>query len=163
MLQELALAYVARFATSRAKLVAYLERKLRERGWSDTAAADPGGVADRIAGLGYIDDGAFAGIKTASLLRRGYGKARVKMALHASGIGEQDRAEALEAAERGSLDAALRFAERKRIGPYAEQLLQPPARDKALAAMLRAGHDFATARRILGAAPGDFTDFEPEE
>ena len=32
-LNELALAYVARYATSRAKLLAYLARKLRERGW----------------------------------------------------------------------------------------------------------------------------------
>ena len=32
-LQDLALSYVARFATTRAKLEAYLVRKLRERGW----------------------------------------------------------------------------------------------------------------------------------
>ena len=32
-LEELALAYVARFATSAAKLETYLRRKLRERGW----------------------------------------------------------------------------------------------------------------------------------
>ncbi len=31
-LQDLALSYVARFATTRAKLEAYLVRKLRERG-----------------------------------------------------------------------------------------------------------------------------------
>ena len=32
-LDELALSYVGRFATSRGKLVDYLRRKLRERGW----------------------------------------------------------------------------------------------------------------------------------
>ena len=32
-LHELALFYVGRFATTRAKLIAYLSRKLRERGW----------------------------------------------------------------------------------------------------------------------------------
>ena len=32
-LEELALGYVGRFATSRAKLLSYLKRKLRERGW----------------------------------------------------------------------------------------------------------------------------------
>ena len=33
-LRELALRHVARFATSRGKLLAYLNRKLRERGWA---------------------------------------------------------------------------------------------------------------------------------
>ena len=33
----MALAYVARFATSRGKLVRYLDRKVRERGWAGTA------------------------------------------------------------------------------------------------------------------------------
>ena len=33
-LSELALSYVGRFATSRAKLATYLERKVRERGWT---------------------------------------------------------------------------------------------------------------------------------
>jgi regulatory protein len=32
-LEELALAYVARFSTTAAKLERYLRRKLRERGW----------------------------------------------------------------------------------------------------------------------------------
>jgi regulatory protein len=32
-LQELALRYVGKYATTRAKLRAYLGRKLRERGW----------------------------------------------------------------------------------------------------------------------------------
>jgi hypothetical protein len=36
-LDELALAYVARFATSRAKLTRYLSRKIRESEWTDDA------------------------------------------------------------------------------------------------------------------------------
>ena len=39
-LEELALAYVARFATSAARLESYLARKLRERGWAGEHAAD---------------------------------------------------------------------------------------------------------------------------
>ena len=39
-LQEMALAYVARFATSAARLEAYLARKLRERGWDGKGAPD---------------------------------------------------------------------------------------------------------------------------
>ena len=40
-LDALALHYVGRFATTRAKLVQYLHRKLRERGWGRMQSADP--------------------------------------------------------------------------------------------------------------------------
>ncbi len=56
-------------------------------------------------------------------------------------------------------EAALRFARRKRLGPYAAT---PPDRrdsDKALAAMIRAGHSFELAKRILS-LPVEF-DAEP--
>ncbi len=119
-LQELAFGYVARFATSRAKLATYLKRKLRERGWEGTSEPDVGAVVDKVVALGFIDDAAFAGMKAASLIRRGYGKGRVKMTLAASGIGAEDGSEALAHAEEQQVSAALRFAERRKLGPYAE-------------------------------------------
>lgn len=161
-LQELAFGYVARFATSRAKLSAYLNRKLRERGWSGAAEPDVAAVVDKAVELGFIDDAAFAGMKAASLARRGYGKGRVRMALAASGIGADDGSEALAHAEEQQVSAALRFAERRRIGPYAEAKGDPAARQKALAAMLRAGHPMDLARRIVAAPPGDFASFGEE-
>jgi regulatory protein len=158
-LQELAFGYVARFATSRAKLSSYLVRKLRERGWSGTAEPDTAAVVDKVVELGFIDDAAFAGMKAASLTRRGYGKGRVRMALAASGIGAEDGSAALALAEEQQLAAALRFAERRRIGPYAEQA-DLSGRQKALAAMLRAGHPMDLARRIVAAPPGSFDGFD---
>lgn len=153
-LGELALAYVARFATSRAKLVAYLTRKVRERGWDGIAAADPAGIAERLAGQGYVDDRAYAEAKAASLSRRGYGEWRVQAALTASGIGEEDRAGALQTIDGERWRAALRFAERRRIGPFASVAAEPAQREKALAAMLRAGHRFELAKLIVAAEPG---------
>ena len=49
-LDELALAYVARFATSRAKLMRYLSRKVRESEWIDDsdAMAACAVIADRM-------------------------------------------------------------------------------------------------------------------
>ena len=158
-LQELAFGYVARFATSRAKLSSYLVRKLRERGWSGTADPDSQAVVDKVVELGFIDDAAFAGMKAASLTRRGYGKGRVRMALSASGIGAEDGSGALALAEEQQLVAALRFAERRRIGPYALAPADPAVRQKALAAMLRAGHPMDLARRIVAAAPGSHDQF----
>src|SRR3546814_652087 len=58
-LDRLALRYVERFATTRAKLAAYLARKIRERGWAG-ARVEPAEVASRMAALGYVDDRAFA-------------------------------------------------------------------------------------------------------
>ena len=161
-LQELAFHYVARFATSRAKLLTYLKRKVRERGWNGTGEPDPARVADKVVDLGFIDDAAFAGMKAASLTRRGYGRGRVRMVLTASGIGEEDGREALAAAADGAVAAALRFAERKRIGPFAAEKLDLPARQRALAAMLRAGHSMDLARRIVTAEPGSQADFSAD-
>lgn len=159
-LDELALAYVARFATSRAKLAAYLGRKVKERGWESDRPPDLDGLAERLTRLGFIDDRAFAEAKSASLLRRGYGRQRVRTALQAAGIEEDDRRDALTRAEEGAVAAALRFAERRRIGPYATSPLDPPSRNRALAAMIRAGHGFELARRIVDRGPGEWLETE---
>ena len=152
--------YVGRFATSRAKLVTYLNRKVRERGWAGTRPADPRAVAERLAGLGYIDDAAFAAAKARALGSRGYGARRVASALYAAGIGEEDRGGAMDAAEKGKVAAALRFAQRKRIGPYALAAVDPAVREKSIAAMIRAGHGFALARAIATLEPGNVPDPE---
>lgn len=159
-LQQLALHYVGRFATSRGRLTDYLGRKLRERGWAGDATPDLRAIADRFAELGYVDDRTFAEGRARSLGGRGYGKARVRQALHAAGIDEEDAAPAHEIADDGRWAAALRYAEKKRIGPWARELPADPqqrraATQKAIASLIRAGHDFATAKAIAGAAPGE--------
>ena len=153
-LDELALAYVGRFATTRAKLTAYLARKVRERGWAGERAPDLEAIVHRLTRLGYVDDAAYALAKSRSLTARGYGERRLGDALRAAGIEEQDAAEAREAAKQQSVEAALRFARRRRIGPYAEAEPERAEREKALAAMVRAGHDFALAKAILAMEPG---------
>jgi regulatory protein len=154
-LEQAALFYAGRYATTRAKLAAYLGRKVRERGWADAKAPPIEPLVERMAALGYVDDRAFANARGGALTRRGYGARRIVAALRAAGIGEEDGAEAREAAEEGAWDAALRFAERKRIGPFAPAEADRPAREKAFAAMLRAGHAPGLARRILAARPGE--------
>src|SRR6476469_10598451 len=119
-LERLGLFYAGRYGTTRAKLADYLRRKLRERGWADPGAPPVEALVERFARLGYVDDAAFAHAKTGALLRRGYGTRRVTQALKAAGIEEEDLAPAREEAESGALDAALRFARRRRIGPYAQ-------------------------------------------
>ncbi|MCI4588511.1 RecX family transcriptional regulator [Sphingobium sp. BYY-5] len=158
-LRDLALRHVARFAISRGKLLAYLQRKLRDRGWGGEQPADPEGLADRFVELGYIDDAGYAVMKSAALARRGYGARRIEETLRAAGIAESDREQANAQIASEAWSAADRFARRKRLGPYAMAPLDPKQREKAIAAFLRAGHDYAVARRWVDAAPGE----APEE
>lgn len=157
-LERLALFYAGRYATTRAKLAAYLNRKIRERGWEGLGEPPVEALVERFAGLGYVDDRAFASARTASLLRRGYGKRRVAAALRGAGIGEEDAAPSRQAAEEEALAAAHRFARRKRIGPYGETQTDPKARQKAAAAMVRAGHRMEIVWKVLGASPDQLPD-----
>jgi regulatory protein len=157
-LERLGLHYAGRYATTRARLAGYLRRKLRERGWSGESEPPVEALVERFASLGYVDDRAFAAARSASLLRRGYGERRVSEALRGAGIAEEDGAEARALAEQEALAAAHRFARRRRLGPYAEAAPDRAGRDKAAAAMLRAGHRLELVRRVLGASPGDLPD-----
>ena len=56
---------------------------------------------------------------------------------------------------RPAWEAALHFARRRRIGPFAAAEVDRPAREKALAAMLRAGHPLQIARALVAARPGE--------
>lgn len=154
-LNELALRYVGRFATTRAKLRSYLSRKVRERGWSGEREPNIAGIAERFADQGYVDDSAFALAKSQSLTGRGYGKQRVMQTLRAAGVDDKQGAAARNHAEEEAVSAVLRFARRRRVGPYAAaELRDPKERQKALAAMVRAGHGFGLARAVLELPPG---------
>jgi regulatory protein len=157
-LEQAALFYAGRYATTRAKLRFYLTRKLRERGWAGEGEPPVETLVERLAGLGYVDDRAFAAARSASLVRRGFGARRVGEALRAAGIDEEDALDAKEAAQAAAWDAALRFAERRRIGPFAASEADPAGRQKAFAAMLRAGHPTDVVRRIVSARPGAVPD-----
>lgn len=149
-LEELALGYVARFATTRAKLEAYLARKLRERGWDGESMPDAAALARRFAQAGYVDDAAFARMKADSLLRRGYGERRVGEALRAAGVEDEVR-EHVAPAESEARRAAFTLARRRRFGPWSDPLPDRVLRDKQIAAMLRAGHTLDNARQMVEA------------
>lgn len=157
-LERLALRYVERFATTRGKLAAYLNRKLAERGWDEEGAGempDTAALSARLAELGYVDDRGFADMTARSLARRGYGPRRVAAALHAASIAPDDATGAMEAAREDAWRAALALARRRRIGPFADAVADPPLRRRQLAMMIRAGHEPSLSHRIVTAAPGE--------
>lgn len=157
-LDELALAYVARFATSRTKLLRYLSRKVRESDWAEEsdAMAACEAVADRMERLRFLDDRQYAVMRAGAMTRRGLGVRRVKAQLYVDGIASEDSGEAIETAEASALASAVGFARRRRFGPFAARPADDPKlRERQIAAFLRAGHSMTLARRILAIAPGD--------
>lgn len=159
-LERAALRYVERFATTRAKLVGYLGRKLRERGAD--GAVDIGALADRMAELRYVDDRAFAEARAASMTRRGLGARRVRDALRHAGVGSDDSEAVVDTLDDGAEASVMAFARRKRIGPFAAEPVERDRREKQIAAMVRAGHSSALARRIAMMAPGAEEDAAPD-
>ena len=159
-LNELALAYVGRFATTRAKLTIYLKRKVRERGWDDVSPPDLEQLVSRFSASGLVDDAAYALSKSRSLAERGYGAARLRQTLRAAGVADEDATSARELADEAKVEAALRFARRRRLGPFAATRPDRASREKAIAAIVRAGHGFALAAAIVDCEPGAPLDLE---
>lgn len=149
-LDELALGYVARFATSAAKLDGYLRRKLRERGWAGDGEPPLAALVERMVRAGYINDAVYARSKSTGLLRRGYGQRRVDQALGAAGIAEGLRHE-LRARPADQRAAALALARKRRFGPFGAELPDRIKGEKQIAAMLRAGHPLDSARELVNA------------
>lgn len=147
-LDALAIRYVGRFATTSGKLGDYLRRKVRERGSEGVGEADVTRILARCVAAGYVDDDAYAVQRAAALGRRGFGHRRVAMALGAAGIGREVVA-ALAPDEDEALAAAERFARRRRIGRFASVPADRDERQRQFAAMMRAGHSSAIARRII--------------
>ena len=170
-LKDLALSYAARFATTGAKLESYLVRKVRERGVAQdadgrTVELDITGLVTRLIELGYVDDDAYARAKSRDLTARGYGARRVEQALWAAGVSEEVR-EDHAPSQLSRRQAAILLARKRGFGPFgnrlassedqgeAENEARRKQREKQVAAMLRAGHEYDDVRFIIDAAGTD--------
>lgn len=168
-LRDLALSYAARFATTGARLEGYLARKLKERGVAEggegrAARIDIAALVARLVELGYVDDDAYARMRARDLGARGYGGRRVEQVLWAAGVDEGLRA-VHAPGEAASRRAAALMAQKRRIGPWAtpadegrDPLARRKAHEKAVAAMLRAGHQYDHVRFILDASRAEDVD-----
>ncbi|MEN2709337.1 RecX family transcriptional regulator [Sphingomonas sp. NPDC092331] len=112
-------------------------------------------MAERMAGLGYVDDRLYAESKAGAMARRGLGARRVREALRFAGVEEEDAAALAPALAAEALASAIVFARRRRIGPYAREVADRALQEKQMAAMIRAGHAPGLARAIVRMAPGD--------
>lgn len=142
VLERLAMHYVARYATSSAKLRAYLLRKCRERASTDEPAPDIDALVSKIVMLGYVDDTAYAELKTAALGRRGYGARRIGAALRDAGIERDTAHEIMAASPIDPATAVKTYLQRRRLGPYGTAPRSREVEQRVTAALLRAGHRY---------------------
>jgi regulatory protein len=160
-LRDLALHYAARFATTAARVEGYLSRKIKERGLAEdadgrTVEVDVPAIVARLVELGYVDDDAYARMRARDLGGRGYGARRVDETLRHAGVGEGLRRRHAPGEAAGRRAAAL-MAAKRRLGPFGAQagdadlLAARKAHEKAVAAMLRAGHQYEHVKFILAA------------
>ena len=155
--------YLGRYASSRHKLAQILQRfathKLTDYDPDDIAAAIQQTI-DQCSKLGYLDDQQFAVTVARSQRRLGRSQAVIRQRLRQHALGDDIIAHALAEADEnsanGDLQAAIRFAQRRRLGPFAlrqsahhQRLDAQQWKQRDLGAMARAGFSMAISRQIL--------------
>jgi regulatory protein len=165
-LNDIALQYLERFASSAENLRRVLTRRVRRAAahhGSDPAedAALVEALIARFQQSELLDDERYAAAKAASLQRRGGSRRAIAGRLAQQGVAAELIAGTLQdlAVETGAGDlvAACAFIRRRRLGVYRASAPRPgtPEKDMAMkdmAALARAGFSLEIARRILACA-----------
>lgn len=160
-LERSALYYLERYDSSSGHLRRLLQRKIllsaRVHGTDPEAgAAALERLIARLTDLGLLDDARYARERVRNLLARGTSAAMIRAKLRAKSLPAEVIDAALEADENGGpgreLRAALRYAKRRRLGPYRPENRpgeRAERRQRDLAALGRQGFDYETARRVI--------------
>jgi regulatory protein len=157
-LDNAALHYLGRFASSSANLRRVLLRKVAR---AAKTGADTGNAAALIEALiarylesGLLDDRVYAAQAAASLARRGGSRFSIGGKLAQKGVAAELVKEALRGLDEGGdseIAAACALARRRRLGPYRPASARAQWRRKDMASLARAGFGLDLARRILDA------------
>ena len=159
LLEEWALSYLARYASTAENLRRVLRRRARRRLGVDGAPQDrAGGPVDpliealvaRCRESGLVDDAAYAAGRARRGQAQGRPLRRIAAGLAAKGVGAADAEAAVAALRDGAGDpdlaAACAFARRRRLGPFRAG---PAERTRELGAFARAGFSRRTAEAVL--------------
>lgn len=156
-LERSALFYLERYDSSSGHLRRLLQRKIdlsaRVHGTDpEEGAAAAERLIRRFSELGLLDDARYAREMVRRLRARGTSTAMIRAKLRAKSLppGLIDAALAGEDAgpETKDLQAALRYARRRRLGPFRLEK-RAERRERDLAALGRQGFDYETARRVV--------------
>ena len=166
-LENKALSYLARFASSEANLRQVLTRFGRRKCWpkdadpaeEDAFLAQLDQAIDLLVShynsLGYIDDMAYAHSRARGMRLRGTSGRHISQYLKGKGVESAIINQTMDDEDIGSMDAeteaAMKYARRRKLGQFAS----PNSRKKAdwenrhLASMVRAGFGFHVAKSVL--------------
>ncbi|SJZ80081.1 regulatory protein [Consotaella salsifontis] len=148
--------YLSRYASSSDNLRKVLRRKLVRRLAGETAAVsdEHAALVDSVVAsfveLGLLDDEAYAEARLNSLRRRGAPSRQIAAKLANRGVDAETVARAIAADPVSDRQAALRYAQRRRLGPFRIRD-RAERRERDLAAMVRAGFSLADALAAIDA------------
>ena len=129
---------------SRARTEQEIVSALRQNAYPEQIIAR---VMARLHEEGYIDDAVFAGQWVSARTAKGMGARRIRQELRLKGVSQHDIDEALDSVdEEEALNAAVQAAEKASRG---RSLSDPADRQKIIAALVRRGYDFSTAKTAL--------------
>ena len=159
-LERAALAYLDRYGSTTANFRRVMRRKVARRVFrsSDDEAPPETGqwiedLTNKLQRLGLLDDAAYAASMARRLYRRGRPQVAIRQALRQKGLTEAIASGAITALRRdfgyNDLAAALRYARRRRLGPYRRPDAPTADRRRELAALGRAGFSRGVAQVIV--------------
>ena len=160
-LENIALYYLERFATSAENLKRVLYRRVdKSARHHETDPAEGRELVDdlieRYLASGLLDDGVYAVAQAKSMNRRGKSARAIRSKLMQKAV----TGEAIDAAIENlgeddatdpDLAAAIKHARRRRLGPFRIREADEKTQGKELASLARAGFSYAIARRIIEA------------
>lgn len=158
-LEKSALAYLERYAASREGVRKVLMRRVERAARAgvasrDDATASVEAVLAKLATKGLLNDKLYAEGLAASLARRGLARGRIAERLKLKGVGREEVAAALGTVDDTGDDdraRAIRWAKKKRLGPFGDPAKRQARRMRDIAALARAGFEPELARKIVDA------------
>ena len=163
-LENVALYYLERFATSAENLRRVLMRRVIKSAAAHDTDPDEGAaiVDDLIARYqtsGLLDDAVYARSKTGALHRSGNSVRTIRAKLRQKGVDGETIDEAFEALKEETPDpdhiAAMKLAKKRRIGPFRDPDRRAETREKDMARLARAGFSYHTALSVIDAEDTD--------
>jgi regulatory protein len=158
-LEHWASRHLERYSCSAANLKFVLKRRVkRVEVELETEFPEAGNWIDQIVNdlvaRGYLNDLAYAITMARQMRTRGSSGLRIEARLLDKGVSRDVARSAIEqaSANDGDLEAASRYARRRRLGPYrADPEERRVRRDRDLAALGRSGFSYEVAARIIDA------------
>ncbi len=169
-IQGAAYRYLERYATTEANLKFILRRKIERilssqedteeirsqaEGWIND-------VVEKCVKIGLVDDQLYATSKMNSYITSGNSIANIKNKLRAKGVPADIVTVVIETAREEepdlNLKSAIKYAKRRRFGPFRIREEQENTVDKENAAMARAGYSFDEVKRVLKGSRDELED-----